>query len=214
MRRTPASVKAVHAVDCAGEVDGCGEVIEDDGLKAEAGGGGGGVADTEVEGDAGEEEAGEGALAQVAGESGGSDAVVFEEGGVAVDGGAEAFAEDELGVREVKVGVECSAGGSLEAVIGPEGLGAVGCLDGVGVRLQAVGAGEGDVAGRMPVLGEEDVAEVAAEGVDAGDEIKASANFERSAFEEEVVLHVDDEESVVRTELHAVDFSWFHAGCP
>ena len=80
-------------------------------------------ADAEVKGETGEEEAGELALAQVAGETGGSGAVVFGERGVAVDVLAEAFAEDELGMGDVEAGVKRGAGGALETVIGPEVLG-------------------------------------------------------------------------------------------
>ena len=102
---------AVGGVDGAGESHGAGEVFDDDGFEAEPGGGDGGEADAEVVGEAGEEEAGEVALAEVAGEAGGGGAVVFEEGGVAVDVPAEAFAEDEFGVGDVEGGVEVGAGG-------------------------------------------------------------------------------------------------------
>ena len=129
----------------------------------------GGVADAEVVGEAAEEEAGEVALAEVAGEAGGGDVVVFEEGGVAVDVAAEAFAEDEFGVRDVESGVEGCAFGVLDGVIGPEGLGAVGGFDGF-VGLFVVGGGEGDVIGWVPVLGEDDVVEFFGEGVDDGDD--------------------------------------------
>ena len=128
------------------------------------GGGDGGEGDAEVEGDAGEEEAAEVALAEIAGEAGGGRAVVFGEGGVAVDVLAEAFAEEELGVGNGEGGVEVGAGGALNAVVGPEVLGAVGELYCVGKRLLGVGAGEGDVAAGVPVLGEEDVVEAAGRG--------------------------------------------------
>ena len=62
----------------------------------------GGVADAEVVGEAAEEEALQVALAEVAGETGGGAVVVFEEGGVAVDVAAEAFAKDEFGVGDVQ----------------------------------------------------------------------------------------------------------------
>lgn len=192
----------VHSRDGAGEVDGGGKVFDDEGLEAEAGGGGGGVADAEIVGDAGEEEAGEGALAEVGGEAGGSAAVVLEEGGVAVSIFSVALPQDQLGLREVEGGVEVSARGSLDAVVGPEDLGAVGSFDDIREGLLAVGAGEGDVTGGMPVLGAKNVVEATGEGVDAGDEIEAAVDLKRSAFEEEVDLHVDDEEGVVRGEVH------------
>ena len=133
-----------------GEVDGAGGVFDDDGFEAEVFAVDGGVADAEVVGEAAEEEAIEFALAEVAGEAGGGDVVVFEEGGVAIDVGAEAFAEDEFGLRDFEGGVEGCSCGVLDAVIGPEGLDyffrAVGEFDGL-VGLLVVGGGEGDVAG-------------------------------------------------------------------
>jgi len=184
-----------------GQVDGAGEVFEDEGFEAEAGGGEGGEADAEVVSDAGEEEAGEAAFAKIAGEAGGGDAIVFGEGGVAVDVLAEALAEDELGVRDGEVGMEVGAAGTLNAVVGPEGLGAVGGLDGVGKWVKAVGAGEGDVVRGMPVLGEDDLVEAGGEGVDAGEEGVAVRDGQGAAGEK-VQLHVDDEEGVGGSELH------------
>ena len=58
------------AVEAGGEVDGAGEVFEDVAFEAEAGAVDGGEADAEVVGEAAEEEAGEVALAEVAGEAG------------------------------------------------------------------------------------------------------------------------------------------------
>jgi hypothetical protein len=99
------------------------------------------VADAEVVGEAAEEEAGEAALAQVSGEAGGGEVVVFEEGGVGVDVAVEAFAEEEFGVGDVEAGVQGCAFGVLEGVIGPEGLGAVVGVDRF-VGLLGVGGGE------------------------------------------------------------------------
>jgi hypothetical protein len=65
--------------------------------------------------------------------------------------------------------VEGCAFGVLDAVIGPEGLRAVGGFDGF-VVLFVVGGGEGDVLGGMPVLGEDDVVELLREDVDGGDD--------------------------------------------
>ena len=89
----------------------------------------GGVVDAEVVGEAAEEEAGQVAFAEIAGEASGGAVVVFEEGGVAVDVTAEAFAEDEFGVGDVQGWVEGRAFGVLEDVFGPQGLRAVGGFD-------------------------------------------------------------------------------------
>ena len=74
------------------QVDGAGGVFDDEALEAEGDAVDGGVADAEVVGEAAEEEAMEAALAQVAGEAGRGEVVVFEEGGVGVDVAAEALA--------------------------------------------------------------------------------------------------------------------------
>ena len=135
------------------------------------------------------------AFAKIAGEAGGGDAIVFGEGGVAIDAGAEAFAEVEFGVGDVEVGVKRGAGGVLDAVVGPEGLFAVRCVERVSEGFEMGGAGEGDVAVGMPVLGEDDVIEAGGEGVDAGDDLIAAGDCQRAAGQE-VELHVDDEKSI------------------
>ncbi len=185
----------VGGFDAVFEGDGAAGVLEDEALEAEGGAVEGGEADAEVVGEAGEEEALEAAVAEVAGEAGGGLVVVFEEGGVGVDVAAEALAEDELGVGEIEAGVEGGAVGGLQAVVGPEGLRAVGGVDGVGGAAAGVGAGEGDVAGGVPVLGEEDVGEAAAEAVDERDDLVAVLDGEMAAGAE-VVLQVDDEQGV------------------
>ena len=130
--------------------------------------------------------------------------VVFEEGGVAVDVAAEAFAKDEFGVGDVERGVEGCAFGVLEAVLGPEGLLAVGSLDGA-VGLPVVRGGEGDVLGGVPVLGEDDVVELFREGVDDGNYFVAFGNGERASDSvdggAEVILDVDDQEGVGGLEI-------------
>lgn len=177
------------------------------------GGGEGRVADAEVIGQAGEEEAGEASLAEVVGEAGRGLLVVFEKGGVAVDVAAEALAKDQFGVRKVEAGVDLGTGSALDAVVGPEVLGAVRSLDGVGEREKAVGAGEGDMAAGVPVLGEEYVVEARGEGVDPGDDGVAAWDRERAAGEE-VELHVDDEEGVCWAEGHGhFDVTGFPGPC-
>ena len=64
------------------------------------------VADAVVVGKAGEKDALEAAFAQVAGEAGRRGAVILEEGGVRVDGAAEALAQDELGVGQMEIGMK------------------------------------------------------------------------------------------------------------
>ena len=122
--------RGVGLGDAVGEVDRAGGVFDKNSFEAEIVAVNGGVADAEVVGEAAEEKAGKIPFAEVAGESGGSAVVVFEEGGVAVDVAAESFSQDEFGVGDVQGWVEGCALRVLEDVIGPEGLGAVGDLDG------------------------------------------------------------------------------------
>src|SRR6185437_17108025 len=97
-------------------------------------------------------------------------------------------------------GVDLGAGGALDAVVGPEVLGSVGSFDGFEGALAGVGAGEGDVAEGVPVLGEEDVGEAGGDGVDSGDDLVTAGDCERTAVfrgrGEEVALHVDDQKRV------------------
>lgn len=113
---------------------------------------------------------------------------------------AEAFAEDELGLREIEGGVEVGAGGVLDGVLGPEGLDgagrAVGSGDGLERFFVGVGGGEGDVTDGMPVLGEDDVLELFADGVDDGDD-SVAVLYRQGSARGEVVLNVDDEEGIV-----------------
>ena len=180
--------------DGVGEVDGAGKVFEDKGFEAQVVAVEGGEADAEVVGEAGEEESFETALAEVAGEAGWGGVVVLEEGGVAVYFAAEAFTEDEFGVGDVEGRMEGGAAGVLEAVIGPEGLGSVGCGDLLVGRF-AVSGGEGDVLGRVPVLGEQDVIEAAGERVDSGEDLVSAGDGECTAGHE-VRLEIDEEEGV------------------
>jgi hypothetical protein len=108
--------------------------------------------------------------------------------------GAEALAEDELGLREIEGGVEGCAFCVLDGVFGPEGLGAVGGFYGL-VVLFVVGGGEGDVFRRMPVLGEDYVGEFCGEGVDGWYDRVAFFYCQGSAGAE-VVLEIDHQKRV------------------
>lgn len=113
---------------------------------------------------------------------------------------AEAFAEDELCVRDAEGGVKGGGGGIDEAMIWPEGLGAVGRGDDV-VRGFVVGRGEGDVQGRVPVLGEDDVREGLGEAVDERDDFVSAGDGERAA-RHEVGLEIDEEQGGVLMVIH------------
>ena len=82
---------------------------------------------------------------------------------------AKALAEDELGVGDVEGGMDSCAFGVLDDMFGPEGLGAIEGVDFLVGSFVDVGFSEGDVLGRMPVLGEDDVVKLFCNGVDDGD---------------------------------------------
>lgn len=185
------------------QVDGAGGVFNDEALESEGGAVDGGVTDAEVVGQSAEEQSLQAALAQIPCKAGRGEVVVLEEGRVGVDVATKAFAEDQLGVGNVECRMEASAGGILQAVFGPERLRAVRSLDGL-EGLLVMRGGEGDVLDGMPVLGEDNVVELLREGVDEGDDLIAVGYGEVAAYSvdcgAEVVLYVDDEQSVVRLE--------------
>src|SRR6185437_15584760 len=75
------------------------------------------VVDAEIRGETGEEDAGEAALAQIAGKAGGGALVVLPEGGVGIDVAAETLAHDHLGARQIEPRMECGARRLLHAMI-------------------------------------------------------------------------------------------------
>ena len=68
------------------------------------------------------------------------------------------------------------------------------------VRIEEVEAGVGTALG-VPVLGEDDVLEERSDAVDDGNDSVALGHGQRAA-EEEVVLHVNDEEDVLGGGVH------------
>ena len=96
---------------------------------------------------------------------------------------------------DIEIGMQLSTRRALETVVGPESLFAVRRVDRVRKGIEVVGAGEGDVAFWVPVLRKDDVVEPGGKRVDAGDNLVAAVNSQRST-RQEVELHVDDEERV------------------
>jgi hypothetical protein len=72
--------------------------------------------------------------------------------------------------------------------------------------LARVGGSKGDVLGRVPVLGEEDVVEAAGESVDERENFVA-AGYGECATGHEVGLEIDQEERVGGVEGHGVSVS-------
>src|ERR1700722_2033334 len=89
--------RGVGLGDGVRKVAGPSGIFDDDGFEAEVVAVDGGVAHTEVVGKAAEEETFEAALTEIASEASGGVVIVFEEGGVAVDGAGKAFGGGGLG---------------------------------------------------------------------------------------------------------------------
>jgi hypothetical protein len=140
------------------------------------------------------------AFAEIAGQTGRRPLAlgvpVVAEAAVAVDGGIGALAHDRVEVLQRKTGVQLCLLGALHAVVGPKDLFVSVQLDGLHGLLALVGAGEGHVTGRMPVLGSDDHAElaVAHELAEWFDDRVATLDGQASAGHE-VGLHVDDQQT-------------------
>ena len=91
--------------------------------------------------------------------------------------------------------MERRAAGPLDAMIGPQRLVAV-MEPLLRERLGGVGRGERGVAGRMPVLGHDDMGETADERVHGGNDRIALVDRQRPAGHE-IGLQVDRQQDVV-----------------
>jgi len=126
---------------------------------------------------------------------------VARELGLPADGSAAALTpgtlEDwaELRARQVEAVMQGRASRSLDAVIRPEHLLAVAQSRGLERLLAGVARSERGMARGMPVLGDDDVLELAREAIDERHDLVAALHFERAAGTE-VVLHVDDDQAI------------------
>ena len=85
--------------------------------------------------------------------------------------------------------------GSLHAVIGPQHLFAIGELDGLHRTAAGMAAREGEMARRVPVLRQHDMAEAFRNAIDHRHDPVAFRHGQRAA-RTEIVLHVDDQQHV------------------
>src|SRR4051812_48821923 len=92
---------------------------------------------------------------------------------------------------------------ALHAVLGPQRLLSIAHAHLFEGMLVWVRAGERLMSRRMPVLGENDVLESRRDGVDDGDDLVAAGNGQGPAGAE-IILHVGDEEDVLRIDLNIV----------
>lgn len=179
----------------AAEVDAAARVLDDRRLEARGARVHGAPAHAEVRGETAEEAANDAAFLQVAGEAGAGLLVGLEEGGVAVHVPVVALAHDQRGVGNRQPGGEVGAFGALHAVVRPQHLGAVAHLDGLEGLLALVLGRERHVIGRVPVLREHHVLELAGQVVDEGDDLVALVHGQGAAGDE-ALLDVHDDQHV------------------
>src|SRR5580658_3936565 len=109
--------RLVRRGDRAVDIDAAAGVLDHDRREAAAVGILGRVADAEVEGEAGEEDAGEATLPQIRGQAGRRRVVVLVKSRIGIDLAAKALAHDQLGLRRDEVVAEFGALRFLHAVI-------------------------------------------------------------------------------------------------
>ena len=177
------------------DIDGAAGILEDERGEALPHRVDRGIADAEIEGEAGEEDALQAALAQISREPRLGLAVVLEEGRIGIDVGPEPLADDEGGIRHRQLVVELGAGRALHAVVRPQHLRAVGELHQIVRRGAGMDRGKGLVAVRMPVLRQHHVGEGARQAVDQRHDLVALGHGERAA-RAEIVLHVHHHQHV------------------
>src|SRR5262245_47402392 len=99
------------------------------------------------------------ALAEIAGETRRRRSVVLEKGGIAVDPGAKALAQDQFAPRSVEMGVKSGTSRALDAMIRPQCLFAIVHLDRLEGPFARMARCETRMVGRMPVLGQDQMLE-------------------------------------------------------
>ena len=156
-----------------------------------------GIMDAIIGGEAGDDDPLESALLQIAGEPGRRRAIRFEEGRIAVDRLVMPFAQHEMGLLDPQPVGEPGALRSLDAMVRPQHLRAVGHLD----QREGLGAGmvrrEGRMVRRMPVLRQHHGREIAHQPVDPADDFIPARHGQGTAGAE-VVLHVDHDQRFIR----------------
>jgi len=185
----------------AAEIDGAAGVAQDKRLQAETTRIESRIAHAIVVGEPGKKDPLQPAFAEIAGQACRRPAVILKKSRVGINVRAKAFAEDQLGLREMQRGVKLRSFCAPNAVRRPERLCAVGKLDGLEGLFAGMRCRERGMIGRVPVLSENDVLEARRGAMDGLDDFVSAGNGERSAGTK-IILHVDDEENVVRIDLH------------
>ena len=131
---------------------------------------------------------------QVVVEAGRGLLVVLNKGGIGVDQGIIALADDQIDRTQVKIPVKIRPEGAGDAVIGPQDLFETVEGDDL-VGPLSVRRGEGDMPGRVPILGGHAFIESGRDGVDDRDDPVPFRHGQRAAGAKIVLDIRDDEDS-------------------
>jgi len=154
-----------------------------------------------VIGKSSKKDAGNALVAQIIAEARRSNPIVLKESGVGIDLRAEAFAQNNLSLRQMERRVKLRALAALNTVVGPQRLHSVAQFDLLEGPPARVSAGKGGVSHRVPILGKNNVVECRGNTMDDIDYRIAIGNGKRAAGAE-VVLYVNDYQDILRGRLH------------
>src|SRR5262245_52238251 len=198
--------------DRAVDVDAAASILDHDHGKALAARVLGRVAYAEIEREPRHEDSRQAPLAQIAGKAGGGLAIVLVEGGVGIDRGPEALAQNELGVRNLQTVVELRTGRVLNAMIRPQDLLSVVDRDGLEWTFVAMRRCERVVAGRMPILRQHHMPETRGDAIDDRHDFMAARNGEFATWTE-VILDIDDQQDVAVADRDRVGHRFAFCAC-
>ena len=124
----------------------------------------------------------------------------------------KALAEDERSMRYREIGVKCRAGACLNTMVRPKNLHAVSEFNHIIGLAAGMAGGKRGMTGRMPILGQDDVAETLRQTVEGRDDFIAVWHCQ-SAGGAKVVLGIDDEEHIVGSKRDRIAQGRPHSIC-
>ncbi len=105
---------------------------------------------------------------------------------------AKSLPQDQLGLRQSQRRMKLRTPSSLNAVVRPQRLRPVGQLNRLERLLREMGAGEGMMPRRMPVLSEKNMLKGRSNPANDLDDFVTSSHG-KSSTRAEVILHIDDD---------------------
>ena len=193
IRCTPASDSRPGRGERAGQIDRPAAGFDHDDIEAEATRVDGGIVDAIVGRESDEEDSPQIALSQITRKPRRRAPVVFVEGGVGIDAGTEALANDEFRALGLQRRMEARARRTLHAMVGPQRLLPIGHLDALECCPARMRRRKGTMTRWMPVLGQHHMLEALGQPIDDRHDIIAVGNGQ-PAVAAEIVLHVDDQQ--------------------